>query len=52
MPFVISTGGKSGRPPSDHRLVLGALNDGGGGVESVQMIDSTINPGAPPGGRR
>jgi len=84
-PFVIATGGKSGRPPSDHRLVLDgifwiartgaqwrdlheyfgkwssvyrqfrrwtlagvwelmleALNEGGGGLDSVQMIDSTI----------
>lgn len=84
-PFVIATGGKSGRPPADHRLVLdgifwiartgaqwrdllehsgnwssvyrqfrrwtlagvwelmlAALNDGGGGLKSVQMIDSTI----------
>jgi transposase len=84
-PFVVATGGKSGRPPSDHRLVLDgvfwiartgaqwrdlhehfgkwssvyrqfrrwtlagvfelmlvALNDGGGGLKSVQMIDSTI----------
>lgn len=84
-PFVIATGGKSGRPPSDHRLVLdgifwiartgaqwrdlhehfgkwssvyrqfrrwtlagvfelmlAALNDGGGGLKSVQMIDSTV----------
>jgi transposase len=84
-PFVIATGGKRGRPPSDHRLVLdgifwiartgaqwrdlhehfgkwssvyrqfrrwtltgvfelmlAALNDGGGGLKSVQMIDSTI----------
>lgn len=84
-PFVIATGGKSGRPPADHRLVLdgifwiartgaqwrdlhehfgkwssvyrqfrrwtlagvwevmlAALNDGGGGLHSVQMIDSTI----------
>lgn len=84
-PFVIATGGKSGRPPSDHRLVLdgifwiartgaqwrdlhehfgkwssvyrqfrrwtlagvwelmlAALNEGGGGLKSVQMIDSTI----------
>lgn len=84
-PFVVATGGKSGRPPSDHRLVLdgifwiartgaqwrdlhehfgkwssvyrqfrrwtlagvwelmlAALNDGGGGLKSVQMIDSTI----------
>lgn len=84
-PFVLATGGKSGRPPSDHRLVLdgifwiartgaqwrdlhehfgkwssvyrqfrrwtlagvwelmlAALNDGGGGLKSVQMIDSTI----------
>lgn len=84
-PFVISTGGKSGRPPSDHRLVLDgifwiartgaqwrdlhdyfgkwssvyrqfrrwtlsgvwelmleALNEGGGALDSVQMIDSTI----------
>jgi transposase len=84
-PFVLATGGKSGRPPSDHRLVLdgvfwiartgaqwrdlhehfgkwssvyrqfrrwtlagvfelmlAALNDGGGGLKSVQMVDSTI----------
>ncbi len=84
-PFVIATGGKSGRPPQDHRLVLDgifwmartgaqwrdlheyfgkwssvyrqfrrwtlagvwelmleALNQRGGGLESVQMIDSTI----------
>lgn len=84
-PFVIATGGKRGRPPQDHRLVLDgifwiartgaqwrdlhehfgkwssvyrqfrrwtlagvwelmleALNEGGGGLESVQMIDSTI----------
>lgn len=84
-PFVIATGGKRGRPPSDHRLVLDgvfwiartgaqwrdlhehfgkwssvyrqfrrwtlmgvwelmleALNDGGGRLSSVQMIDSTI----------
>lgn len=83
-PFVIAAGGKSGRPPADHRLVLdgifwiartgaqwrdlhehfgkwssvyrqfrrwtlagvfelmlAALNDGGG-LKSVQMIDSTI----------
>jgi transposase len=84
-PFVLATGGKSGRPPSDHRLVLdgvfwiartgaqwrdlhehfgkwssvyrqfrrwtlagvfelmlAALNDGGGGLKSVQVVDSTI----------
>lgn len=84
-PFVVATGGKSGRPPADHWLVLdgifwiartgaqwrdlhehfgkwssvyrqfrrwtlagvwelmlAALNDGGGGLKSVQMIDSTI----------
>lgn len=83
-PFVVATGGKSGRPPSDNRrvldgvfwiartgaqwrdlhehfgkwssvyrqfrrwtlagvweLMLAALNDGGG-LHSVQMIDSTI----------
>lgn len=84
-PFVVASGGKSGRPPGDHRLVLDgifwiartgaqwrdlheyfgkwssvyrqfrrwtlagvwelmleALNEGGGALESVQMIDSTI----------
>jgi len=84
-PFVVATGGKSGRPPQDHRrvldgifwiartgaqwrdlhehfgkwssvyrqfrrwtlagvweLMLEALNEGGGGLNSVQMIDSTI----------